>query len=91
MDTRIAALRRAEQVHQRTDAGGARFESSFPPALVEEVFDLEEFGDIGGRRSLGAHASEARRAPIRAVSSRAICWRLRILSTTSPGALARNA
>ena len=40
VDRRVAALRRAEQLHQRRDAGRARLQFRFRPTLVEQVLDL---------------------------------------------------
>src|ERR1700736_3884460 len=89
MNRRVAALRRAEQIQQRGDPGEARLDLGFRPALVQKVLDLQQRGDLVGRR--GDRHIWARRFEMRSTSSRATCWRLRILSTTSAGALATNA
>ena len=94
---RVAALRRAQQLHQRRDAGGARLDLGLRPALVQQVLHLKQRRDLVRCRS-GRFGSQsmpscrpASRAVIRSTSSPATCWRARILATTSSGALARNA
>ena len=46
VDRRIPALRRAEQLHQRRDAGRARFELGLRPPLIEQMLDLEQRRDL---------------------------------------------
>ena len=89
MDARVVVLRRAEQFHQRLNPRGAGFELGLRPPPIEQVLHLEQRGDLVEGRL--AHAIPAKRAVIRSTSSRASFCRSRILSTMSPGALARKA
>ncbi|ETB48559.1 dihydrofolate synthase, partial [Mycobacterium avium 11-0986] len=102
VDGRVGALRRAQQVQQCADPGQAGLDLGLRPALVQQVFDLQQRGDLvrGGdrvgnvvlRRPVGrlGHCSTASRALIRSLSSCASRCRSRILSTTCGGALARK-
>ena len=101
VDRRVAALRRAEQSPSARRSGPCSARSwspanagradARPAAAPRSRRASGRPRSRSDRRTTRGHVSPARRAVMRSTSSRASCWRARILSTTSAGALARNA
>ena len=68
MDAGVGPLRVVQQFHQRDDPVRRRLDPGFRPTLVQQVFDLQQCGDLvgGGFR---IHRNPASRAVMRSTSS----------------------
>ena len=75
VDARVTTLRGAQDLHQCRDARGAGLDLGLRPALIEQVLDLQQCGDLVRRRLGCAHGvgSASSRAVMRSTSSSASC------------------